>query len=334
MRILLAIIVIAAAGWSGYWFWGQRAVETGLTEWFEIREDAGWMVDYTDIETTGFPNRFDTTITDLELTDPKTGLGWTTPFLQIFALSYKPHHIIAIWPHTQSLFTPYQTLTVTSTDMRGSLVFVPGPALALDRTTIDLETLGLVSTLGWQMSADTAQLSLRRTPAVATDSYDIAFDAREMMLPQRIGASSGDLEMGDQLATLRLRATTVFDAPWDRHAIEERRPQPSQIRIDEARVVWGSIGLRITGDMVVDADGQPTGALTIRAENWRDILRLAIATGALPPQIEPLLDRGLGMIARPSDNGETIDVKLDMSGGRFLLGGLIPLGPTPVLRLR
>ena len=85
---------MASALWGGYWFIGSAGFEKGLAAWFDERRSAGWVADYSDIKTRGFPNRFDTTISDLELADTRAGLAWSAPFFQIFTLSYRPNHIV------------------------------------------------------------------------------------------------------------------------------------------------------------------------------------------------------------------------------------------------
>ena len=106
MRNLIILIIAACMLWGGYWFAGSRAVQSGLTGWFSDQQRNGWIVEYSALKTRGFPNRFDTTITDLTLVDPRSGVAWLLPNFQIFALSYKPNHIIAVWPERQSIKLP------------------------------------------------------------------------------------------------------------------------------------------------------------------------------------------------------------------------------------
>ena len=37
MRVLLAIVVLAALGWSGFWYWNASARDRALTNWLEER---------------------------------------------------------------------------------------------------------------------------------------------------------------------------------------------------------------------------------------------------------------------------------------------------------
>lgn len=334
MRILLAVVILAGLAWSGFWWVASSSVERSLSDWIEARSAEGWVVGHDGISTTGFPNRVDTTITGLELADPETGVSWSAPFFQILALSYRPHHVIVVWPPEQTFATPFETVTITSRTMRGSAVFDPGPALALDHATIEFATVGLVSTMGWSASLAKGLLSTRRTPAVA-NSYDFSFSAQDLQLPEGIASGLARREIvGDRLGTLTLDATVLFDAPWDRRAIEERRPQPRAIDIRLAQASWGELDLQVAGKLDVDAAGMPTGAVTVRATNWREMLQIAVASGALSEGFAGLLESGLESLARLSGNPDALDIPLQFAQGRAMLAGLLPLGPAPRLVLR
>ncbi|MDG2404677.1 MAG: DUF2125 domain-containing protein, partial [Paracoccaceae bacterium] len=134
MRRLLLLILVAALGWSGYWFIGALGVEKNTLRWFESRQKAGWIASYSDFKLRGFPNRFDLSFNNLNLADPATGWAWTTNFFHLFTMSYKPDHIIAVWAPEQRLATPITKLQLSNSDMRASLVVQSLTTLALERT--------------------------------------------------------------------------------------------------------------------------------------------------------------------------------------------------------
>jgi hypothetical protein len=83
----------------------------------------------------------------------------------------------------------------------------------------------------------------------------------------------------------------------------------------------------------VDADGNPTGTLSLQARNWREMLAVAEASGSLPQQIRPQVERALGLLASASGNPDAIDVTLTLANGTVSLG-FLPLAPAPQLILR
>lgn len=335
MRILLAVILVAATAWSGYWFLGAQAIDRGLRGWLDARVADGWVVSVDGLRTAGFPNRFDTTLDRVELADPATGWAWQAPFFQVLALSYRPQHMIAVWPDRQTLATPLQRIDIASDPMRGSLVFAGGTAFTLDRATIAASRVALVSSAGWQASMADSQLALRRTPARAGHSYDIAVTATDLALPDGVAARLGQgAKVGDTIQRLNIDAQVTFDAPWDRRAIEQRRPQPRRIDLTLARASWGGLDLRIAGALDVDDAGIPSGSITVKATNWREMLEMAQAAGLIPVNLARLVEGGLAQIARMNGNPDTLDVPLRFAGGRISLGGVLPLGPAPRLVLR
>ncbi len=131
MRILIALVLIAAVGWSGYWFYGARSLHRAIrAEIAELRSD-GISVETDDISVTGFPNQFDTTFTTPRLAWP-SGVVWSAPFLQIFALSYRPNQIIVALPPRQSLSGPFGEAVIENGRARASGLFRTDGQLTLD----------------------------------------------------------------------------------------------------------------------------------------------------------------------------------------------------------
>ena len=328
MRILIAVIVIAALAWGGYWFVGASAVERGLTAWLEARRADGWTVAYDGLNTSGFPNRFDTTVTGLTLADPQSGLGWSGEIAQILALSYKPNHVIAALPHLQSITTPYDDIAVTSDRMRGSVVFAPNTSLALDHSAFIAETVTVTGQSGWSVSLDEGRLATRRAVA-RENAHDIGLellgfaptsDLRSRLDPE--GTLPAALE------TLKIDATAAFDAPWDRSALGADRPELTALDVTSARMIWGDMTLDASGALTVDEAGTPTGLLTVTATQWRGMLDMAVAAGLVQDGLKDTVEKGLTLLSGGSDS---VTMPLNFAKGLVSLGP-VPLGPAPRLR--
>jgi hypothetical protein len=333
MRKLLFIVLALAALYGGYWFVGSNAVERGLKAWFAERREQGWVAEYSSLETQGFPSRFDTTITDFELADPTTGMAWSAPFFQIMALSYQPQAYIAVWPNTQTFATPEQKITVDSKRMRASITFERGPSFTLDHSEFELDEFKLSSTLGWQTFVQKGRLFTRQTIG-QTNGQDLVFEATGVRPDTGVLSlldPSGLLP--DQIDTLKLDLSMVFDAPWDRYAVEQSRPQPTAISIKALQGTWGKLDFRAAGDLQIDPNGIPEGRITIRAQNWRDMLALAKVGGLIPESIATTVERALELLAAMSGNPQTLDADLTFKNGSMAFGP-IPLGPAPVMVLR
>lgn len=332
MRALVWIIGIAAALWSGYWFVGSSGTETVLKSWLEDRRGAGWAVNYNSLDTVGFPNRFDTTLTGIELADPKTGVAWSAPMFQLLTLSYAPNHVIAVFPDTQRLSSPYEKLDIESRDMRASLVVEPDLALTLDRMTLTAEGARITSSAGWTTAVESVLLATRQNGDAQV--HDVAFNTLGLTLPDPIKRALDPTGLLPMLVTeMKLDATISFDAPWDLDAIERRRPAITALALRDMSAAWGGLQVRVAGDLTVDAQGIPEGSLDVRAVNWRDMLEVLQANGTLPADLGPIAEAALNALANASGNPNTLDAPLNLRGG-FIRLGPIPLGPAPRLVIR
>lgn len=331
--IILSIILIVAIAAAGLWFAASMATEKALQAWFEDRHDEGWTATYSGLNTAGFPNRLDTSITDLTLVDPDTGVGWQAPIVQTLALVYKPTHVIAILPGRQSFSAWGETHEITSDVFRASLVLLPSPSLPIERSTLETENAQIRSAKGAEIGLRKAVLSMRQTPEAAGDVYDIHVTAGGLRpdddLLARLNRSGRFSEVLDEIL---IRATVTFDAPWDRYALERARPQPREITLTEVSAKWGRLEFSAKGRVMVNRSGIPDGEIAIKARNWRDMITVARETGALPEALVGAVTRAGTIIADMSGSPETLDATLRYERGRAFLGP-IPLGAAPQIRL-
>jgi hypothetical protein len=336
MRALFAIVVLAALGWSGWWYWAASTREAALVGWLDERRAAGWVAEAEDITVNGFPNRVDAIVTALELADPRSGWSWTAEEFQVLSLSYKPHHVIAVWPGEQIVASPYETTRIQSELMRGSVVFDPRPGLPLNRSTIEIEGMQLTGDSGWTASLAKGVLATKRSePGTAPDfSHDVGFRAEALTLPsawttgiERAGLLPSAIEAAD------LDATLVFDRPWDQRAIEAENPVLERVSIRDMRLLWGSLDLRARGELTTDARGYAEGRLDLRARNWREMLRVAVNAGMIGENMAGAVETGLGLLARLSSDRNTIEVPLAFQNGETRLGPIV-IGEAPRLARR
>jgi hypothetical protein len=333
MRRLLYIPVVLALLWVGYWAVGALVLDRAVTGWLSARERDGWVANYSAVEVTGFPFRFETVVRDIELADPRSGVAWTAPEFRFTAHSARPTEITAIWPQEQTLASPFERIEIASERMQGRIAFAPNTGLALRASDIALQDVTLRSTLGWEAALDAGTLVTQRSDR-APDSHDVAFEAtgvrltdaaRRRLDPARV--------LPDEIGVLSLDAWVDFDAPWDRRAIEVARPQVEAIELGDLRAAWGELDLRAAGEVIVDAEGVPTGEVVVKATNWREMLAMAEASGVLPSGLVPPLERAFGLLARLSGPPDTLDAPLLFRNGLVTFGP-VPLGPAPRIVLR
>lgn len=342
MRILLAICLALAAAWAGYWFVGSSALKSGIAAWMDARQAEGWAAEYSDLSVKGFPSRFDTTLSDLRLSDPASGVGWEAPFFQLMTLSYTPNHVIAVWPHDQRVVTPQGAFAISSADMRASLVVSASTDLAPKRATLTAENVSwapefgrdAASVAGLRLAAERVEDAPVEDVPIGAARYHLGLAADDLAPPAQMLALMD--AVGTQprvIDSIGADITVDFTAPWDRFAVEDARPQPVRVDITRLTANWGQMTLEAAGLLDVDARGTPEGTVTVEARNWQDMLALAAAAGVLTEDAAATAERALGIVASAAGDGKTLEIPLRFEGGQIWIGPL-PIAEAPVLRLQ
>lgn len=321
MRWLTIGVAVLAALWSAWWFAGSTAFERGAVAAIEAARARGWQIGYDDLSVAGFPNRFDTTIDAPRVTSPDGSFGWSAPFVQVFALSWRPNHLIAVAPNEMTFDLAPGTLAVTSTDLRASAALSLSTQPELLRATVagtGLATAGL----GLDATLETGQLAMRQ--AGGEGEYDVALALAALRPGEALRAAIDPFAtLPPVVGALDVDIHATLDGPLGAGAA----PRLLALDLRGARLAWGDLRAEATGRVTFDPAGVPEGVVSLDVAGWQAALRLAASAGALPPERLPLVTAGLaGMAAE--DGRVTLDLTLE--GGEMRLGP-IPLGPAPRL---
>ena len=319
MRYLFGLALLAFLAWCGWWFVASSAQRTAWEHLIATQQDQG-RVAAASIEIAGFPNRLDTTLSDLVFEDPASGWGWKAPFFQVLMLSYKPNHVIAAWPNDQQIKTPLGPLAITSEKLLASAVFVPDTQLGLDRFNVEG---GELKASGWLRAAlPRILINAQRVSEQEPERYGVILEATEPVLPGPRGAELElDLVRGD--------ATVIFDAPLDRHALTGPAPLVDALDLRSLRLERDGQSLEAAGRLEVDAAGFLSGDVQL-AFSTPALLPEFLAVTGLAEQLDPLVQLALSRLATQSG---PLTVGMVFRDGQTLLGPLrTRVGPAPRLR--
>jgi hypothetical protein len=329
MRKLLTLLVVLTVLWSGYWFIGSSLIRTAAGDWIAAQAARGVTAETTSLSVAGFPNRFDLTAEGIRFADPASGIGWQAPFAQVFAMTWKPWHIIAALPPTQTVTLPGEAVTITSEGLRASIRARPTLDVPLAMAIVETGPLSASSSLGWTHAVDKAVLSLGAATG-APNAYDIAADitglAPDPALLQRLAPEGG---LPPAISELRLRAVATLTAPLDRHA-GTTNPRLAAATVSDMAITWGEVALTAEGGVAPDDQGFAAGRINLTVTNWRRVMPLLVASGSVSPQLSRTVETMLEGLARQSGDPEVLKVPLVFQEGWMSLGPL-PLGPAPVL---
>lgn len=324
--VILALVV-------GLWVLVARGTEAALASWFSEREADGWVVHYENLSTTGFPTDIVTRVEGLDIADPQTGWAWGGPEWVLEHSLLDAGAVLVTWPNAQFIATPQTRIDISADEMTSALDLRASENLAVDLARWDMEQVVLAAPTGWQAAIATAHMAMTRLDA-APALYDVTFQATGVTPPdawRMILDPAGVLPAA--MSQSQIIAQVQFDRPWDLDALEQSRPQITHLRLDEASSGWGDVTFRAAGEVAVDGAGIPQGDLTIRVENWRQMLDLAQRAGVISADMARMLDGTLGFLADLSGARDHLEAALRFEGGLTFFGP-IPLGPAPRLILR
>lgn len=314
MKRLIWVVVLAAVGWAGWWFWAAQTLRHDVETWFQDRQADGWIASYSDLSVRGFPNRLDLTLDELTLANPQTKIMWEVPFFQILSLSYEPTHKILVFPDIQAVTTSDGYHEVTSEGLRASVVMTEDGQI--ERINAEAQVLNWD---GVALAGTNAALH-RQKEAL----YKFAFSADSIV------RADGNLTPLSEGRVERTKASTLitFDKDWTVASLKEDRPQPTHIHVSLMSYQLAALDLNLAGKLDVDAEGRASGELTLRAVNWQDALEDARIGEHIPGGVTEKLVQGLSVVAGLKGRSDTLDLDLTLQDGQMSLG-LIPLGPAP-----
>jgi hypothetical protein len=324
MRIIAGVIVALFVAWSGYWVVGQRVIEGQIGTMLTGALPRGLEIAQDGYDVAGFPNRFDLTVTAPRLYDAATGWGWQADFAQIFAMTWKPWHLIAALPNTQTIATPFGPAELQSTRFMASLRVAPSSEVRFEEAVLEVDAARVAADFLPAITAERLVLALRAEPARGP-AYRLGLQVSQLS-PLLAEATGG------ALATGNLNAVFYTTAPMDRNA-GAARPELTGIDLTQLTLDWGQVTLTGSGRLVRISDGFAEGEIAMKITGWADLPARLADFGLLRPEIAPTFVRALELIAAEQGNPAILDLPLRFKSGRSYLGPL-PLGPAPILAQR
>lgn len=325
MRKLLWAGGLLALLWSAYWAVGTYAVRTGVAQGVDQALRDGVISTPPTVAMTGFPTRFALAVQGIDAGDPRSGLRWQTPSLQLEAALWRPWRVVALLDDENVLTLPGEQLSLTADDARASLTVTPDGNLTLSQFAITLTQPVVQSSNGWRSGGDIAEMHVNLLPAPApANSYAIVLDATNIGVDPAIMTATG---LDGTIAKIMLDGTATFSAPLDRMA-RQTQPQITGIALTKTRVAWGAVQMTAAGTVTADTEGFAAGRIDIEITGWRSLVGALVGTGTITPEAAPTVEGLLGAMAAQGGNPDVLVLPLIFANGRGSLGPL-PLGAAP-----
>lgn len=321
MRRLTFIVIALAVLYSGYWFVGATATEKTATARLAELNTAGWDISYDGLDTVGYPSRFDTTVTNLRAASDDASVAWSIPMVQALSLSYQPNNVILAFADTQQITLGGTSLDVTSDGLRASVTVAASTKLDPTDVTIETGPLG-VTVAGDPIVSMTKGIAAMRLAGPAPHQYDTYLDLDGFALPFALRSlidPNGTLP--DSFDQVTIDGAVTLDGNIS------ASPRPTALTLKGMTITLGPLQLRGKGTLNVDSLGVPSGQIDLTAQNWRQMLDLAVGAGFVDTGIANTAKSMGGLLG---GGGTDISLPLTFQNGMVSMGP-IPLGQAPRL---
>lgn len=324
MRFIVMAVLVAAFGYGFYWWGAARALDAQLDRM--LATPVGLSAGSHDLG--GFPYRFDLTLQEPAFATDT--LRWQAPDLRLQALSYRPHHLIATFPATQTLTLDGTMWDIRVDQLQASIVTQPqvsvadllgGAGLRLDVARANLAGNAVdLTTEGTRLQADSLRAALR--PAtnghheIALEAFGIAPDGALRVLLDPDGT------LPAQAAIIGLQGNALLDAPM---TLPGALPGLDALTLSRITLEWGSFQIDGSAELTRDTAQTFDGRITLTIRDWPRILRALMETGAIPPDAAPMAQMMLAGMADPQSGALTLPLQVSRS--------VVSLGPFALLRL-
>ena len=321
IRILIIVVVALSLVWSGYWFLGGRAHRGMVVEQLERAEADGWRISHSGVKLNGFPNRFDTTISELRMESPEGEFVWETPSLQLLTLSYRPNHLIAVLPDKQRFWILGNSVDLTSQGMNASVVVSDPDNLSIERFIFETSQAEFESSTGWKGSVDSALFAVRRSEGDPNE-VDIAVRFEPSLLNAEAEEPGNAYNKSDWLIALAAEASLLASREIGLNMCADGYAEIQSADISEFRLSWKESEIDVAGSLAFDSQGAPDGQLDITIAKWRELVAEAESAGLISADNAENISTILSLLAMASADPESVTAPISINDGRVGFAGI------------
>ncbi|MGA1802046.1 DUF2125 domain-containing protein [Rhizobium sp. HT1-10] len=320
MFILLGIIVLLAAVYTGGWFYAASALKTNVLRALGKQDAAGFTGQCTDLNQQGFPFRIGLTCSKVQIDDHVRGVSAVFDNLNASARVYTPGNID--WQlNSPAEIRTSQGLTISSewTALQSTLV-TRGNGIEQGATTINGLKTSVVSAATGQtlnFTADKTEIHVRQNG----DDLEAVFEVKN---------SNAVIQDFPQLPALAASVDITLSGKAGLLDGSEKDGRGLFGAAGILRHVTADIGdgriMTLSGPFSFDDDGYVTGQFKLEIQkigHWRDSIKQVI------PAAKQTVDMAGKLLKSLAAGSDRVSIDLTVEHGAVTLSGFIPLGRIP-----
>lgn len=321
MRLLTIpiLVALAAAGWTGYWFFAVHQVKAGIEDWIAQQRAAGAEVSHAGIEIGGYPFRIRVDMAEPRFARPKHPARprWQADAIHAFSHPWTPRHVVfeLAGSHSLSLVVDDRERTWQFDSPQAQASWAGQADGRLQRISVDLHDMVLQEDGTERLRATRLQLHLR--PQRGTEpGIDVAATADQAVLNWPLPPAF-EPEVARAQAQFTINGAVLPDQP-PAQALAAWRDNGGTIDVHNLMLEWGRLDLRSEGTVALDEEMRPMGALTAKLKGYEVLLEAARDDGQISDGAARAAAAVLRLLA--AANGGMLSVPVRLQGGEAFLG--------------
>ena len=308
---VVGVIVIAVAGYTGYWFIAAGEIGDRIDDWAEKQRAEGLEIESGGTYVSGFPLRFEVTLREPRIHDTRNGWRWATDSLRAEASAWDFSEV-TVYPDrrnsVQGLVEGGEWRDIEAEIGGGRLTVRLDGDRRFQEVALDLQ--GVEVTGVWPERV--AQIGSLQANGVAIDDDGSGEQVLKTSIAVRDAVLPSDLAegLGESLDFLDIDASVVGSIPSERgtnEAITAWRDAGGTLELNDFRVRWGPLGIESAGTIALDGAMRPIAALTADIIGYGDVIDALIMSNMIPLGDAFIAKVAFNMLAeKPEDGGPPV----------------------------
>ena len=300
-------VVIAVAGYAGYWFIAAGEIGDRIDEWAEKQRAQGLEIETEGIEVAGFPTRFEVTLREPRIHDTRNGWRWAAASLRAEAPAWNFSEV-TVFPDrsnaVQVLVEGGEWRDIDAQISDGQLVVRLDDERRFEEIALDLQGLEVAGV--WPEAV--ARVGSLQANGVALENDGTGEDVLKTSIAVRDAILPSDLAegLGESLDFLDIDASVVGEIPSERgtnEAITAWRDAGGTLELTGFRVRWGPLGVETSGTIALDGAMRPIAALTADIIGYGDVIDALIMSNLIPLGDGFIAKVAFNMLAEKPEDG-------------------------------
>ncbi len=330
--VIFLVLVLAAAAFSGFWFWSAGRLESAVARWADEQRQRGYEIVYAGPEIGGFPLGLQAVFETPEMASPD-GWRWRGPTLSGQAQVWDPTTIEASFPgrHFVSNATAEAAEAEITAESATALVAFGGGRL--ERASAELGRIEVESPALGPLQLERLAASFGPWLAPTRDRgprMEVSGQATNVTLPEEAANP-----LGRKVEQLELEATLHQEIPGGepRQALARWRDAGGKVDLHRLVLVWGPLSLEGDGSLSLDQELRPLGALTARVKGLLETIDALARAGTIESgQALAIRLAFLALGGKSNDpNAPDVELPITLQNGRLYLGPVALFRLSPVL---